>query len=249
MIAARLSAVWQVAGVAGAALCCYMVSQSVAAERAALLRVEKRIADTEDDIRRLNTEIGARARMVQLQRWNREVLALQAPRPKQFVADGVQLASLYGRRGQAALPLDPAITGQVAADRVAFAPTMPSAAPLPQPAPAIPRVEPAQPMLHTANYLRPGLGLIAGAVPPLRQASLTRSPAPAQIAPVLATKPAAPERGRPDKDAVKAATPLKVAKVETPAPKRKKADASEAKTSLLPADIGALAAAESRTRR
>ena len=36
IVATRLSAVWQVAGVAAAALCCYLVSQSVASERAGL---------------------------------------------------------------------------------------------------------------------------------------------------------------------------------------------------------------------
>ena len=107
IIATRLSAVWQVAGVAAAALCCYLVSQSVAAERASLEKVDRQIADTRDDIAKLQTEIGVRARMGQLESWNRNVLALQAPRPSQFVASGLQLAALYGHHGQPALQLDP----------------------------------------------------------------------------------------------------------------------------------------------
>lgn len=164
MIAARLSAVWQVAGVAGAALCCYLASQSVAFERAALARIDRQIADTSGDIRRLTTEIGARGRMSQLERWNVQVLALQAPRPRQFVSDGVQLASLYGRGARPALPIDPAIAaGRGAVEKVAFAPPATDAAPA---------VAPPEPLLRAATYLRARPSALAPDAPPLVHAAL-----------------------------------------------------------------------------
>ena len=107
MIATRLSSVWQVAGVAAAALCCYLASQSVAAERAALVKVDRQITAEQDAIVKLTTEITTRSRLTQVESWNRQ-LALQAPRPSQYVASGVQLASLYAHDTQPQLPLDPA---------------------------------------------------------------------------------------------------------------------------------------------
>ena len=56
--------------------------ESVATERASLEKVDRQIADTRDDIAKIEMEIGVRARMGQLESWNREVLAPQAPRPK-----------------------------------------------------------------------------------------------------------------------------------------------------------------------
>lgn len=111
MIATRLSSVWQVAGVAAAALCCYLVSQSVAAERAGLVKVDRQIAAERDAIAKLGTEITTRSRLTEIESWNRH-LALQAPRPGQFVGDGFQLASLYARTDRPALQLDPAIVTQ-----------------------------------------------------------------------------------------------------------------------------------------
>ena len=200
MIATRLSSVWQVAGVAAAALCCYLVSQSVAAERASLAKVDRQIASAQQDIVKLKTEISTRSRMGQLESWN-AVFALRAPRPGQVVSDGVQLASLYGRRGQPALPLDPAITAQQGAvDRVAYqsqqAAAPPTPAPAHPPAAPAPEAEPAQPLLRVATYVRPKVDRLA----PDPDASVTRA-------------------------------------------------SYQPRSSLLPADIGALAAAEAADRK
>ena len=238
IIATRLSAVWQVAGVAAAALCCYLVSQSVAAERASLEKVDRQIADTRDDIAKLQTEIGVRARMGQLESWNRNVLALQAPRPSQFVASGLQLAALYGHHGQPALQLDPAIASQQGSPmNAAYQPAAPVQA-KPQPAPAAPmpvaptpQIEPSQPMLRTAAYVRPapdrlgGDASAASPAPAVQKASLEVVKAPAENAPraKVKAKPAA-------------AAPLKLAHAD---PIR----------SLLPDDIGQLAAREARGAR
>ncbi len=154
MIASRFRSVWMVAGVAGAALCCYLVSQRVAAERAELVRVERQIGQTRKDIRMLTTEIVTRTRMPQLERWNVAVLGLTAPGAGQFLDSEVRLASLDA---PVPLPLDPAIVATQGAVRtVAFTP-----APA---APAAPRAEPVapapQPLLHQATFLRPKPGAI-----------------------------------------------------------------------------------------
>src|SRR3990170_6757100 len=80
--------------VAGAALGCYLVSLRVASERAALQEVETDIAVAQRDIRLLQTEIGTRARLAQLERWNVRVLSLSAPTADQILGDKFQLAKL-----------------------------------------------------------------------------------------------------------------------------------------------------------
>ena len=62
--------VFMVASCAGAALGCYLVSLRVASERAALEGVETRIVLAQRDLRVLQTEIGTRGRLAQLERWN-----------------------------------------------------------------------------------------------------------------------------------------------------------------------------------
>lgn len=98
MIAQRLRPIGWVASASGAALCFYLVSLQVAAERAALESVEHRIASTRHDIRRLETEFGARASLRQLEAYNGEVLALTAPTAKQYVNNPMQLAAYLGER-------------------------------------------------------------------------------------------------------------------------------------------------------
>ena len=86
--------VFMVASCAGAALGCYLVSLRVASERAALENVETQIVLTQRDIRLLQTEIGTRGRLAQLERWNVKVLALSAPSADQFLDGGFALAKL-----------------------------------------------------------------------------------------------------------------------------------------------------------
>ena len=95
MSAARsFRSVFMVASCAAAALGCYLVSLRVASERAALEEVETRIVLAQRDIRLLQTEIGTRGRLAQLERWNVKVLALSAPSADQFLEGGFQLARL-----------------------------------------------------------------------------------------------------------------------------------------------------------
>lgn len=85
---------FMVASCAGAALGCYLVSLRVASERAALEEVETRIVLAQRDLRVLQTEIGTRGRLAQLERWNVKVLALSAPSADQFLSGSFELARL-----------------------------------------------------------------------------------------------------------------------------------------------------------
>jgi hypothetical protein len=92
MIASSFKSVGWVAGVGAAALGCYMLSLQVAAERADLAGVERRIVATQQAIRNLQTELGTRGRLTQLESWNADVLALAAPAAGQYVENDLMLA-------------------------------------------------------------------------------------------------------------------------------------------------------------
>jgi hypothetical protein len=93
MIARGFKSVAWVGAVGGAALGCYMISLNVAAERAELTKLERQIVMAKRDIRSLQTELGTRGRLQQLEQWNADVLALSAPAAAQFVEDEFRLAS------------------------------------------------------------------------------------------------------------------------------------------------------------
>lgn len=165
-IATRFRSVVWVASVAGAALGCYLVSLKVAAERAQVTRLDQRLVVARADIRQLSTELGTRSRLVQLERWNADVLALTAPKAGQYLAGEMQLASLST---PAADPMAPAAT--------------PAAAALQAPA-AVARVaytriedRPASRLLHSVSL---NLDDVA-ARPSLRPVALVR-PKPAALA-------------------------------------------------------------------
>jgi hypothetical protein len=85
---------FMVASCAGAALGCYLVSLRVASERAQLEDVENRIVLAQRDMRVLQTEIGTRGRLSQLERWNAGAFALSAPAADQFLRGSFELARL-----------------------------------------------------------------------------------------------------------------------------------------------------------
>ena len=85
---------FMVASCAGAALGCYLVSLRVASERSALEDVEARIVLTQQDLRMLQTEIGTRGRLSQLERWNAGAFELSAPGANQFLQGSFELAKL-----------------------------------------------------------------------------------------------------------------------------------------------------------
>lgn len=94
MSGSSFRSVFMVASCATAALGCYLVSLRVASERAALEDIESEIVMAQRDIRLLQTEIGTRGRLAQLERWNVRVLALSAPAADQFLDGGFALARL-----------------------------------------------------------------------------------------------------------------------------------------------------------
>ncbi len=102
MIAHRFRPVVWVVGCAFAATALYTVSLGVASERTKLEDLNQEIARTERDIRQLQTEMGTRASLRQLERWNGDVLALSAPKAGQFRATEAALKSIDGN----ALPSD-----------------------------------------------------------------------------------------------------------------------------------------------
>ena len=131
MIATRFRTVGWVASVAVAALGCYLVSLRVAAERAQVTMTEHRLLGEREDIRSLQTELQTRSRLVQLERWNADVLSLTAPKAHQYLAGEMQLASLAVPTAPAT-PTDPAAAqalqvpaavAQVAYRRIVPAPT------------------------------------------------------------------------------------------------------------------------------
>ena len=144
MSARSFRSVGWVAGIAATALGCYMVNLKVASERASLEDVETRIVLAERDIRLLQTEIGTRGRLAQLEKWNVRVLALSAPAANQFVDGSFQLATLVAPKKV----IDPA------------APIVLASAPAPERKPALdsdgPVASPGSPaeLMHTASLKR-----------------------------------------------------------------------------------------------
>jgi len=139
MIAQRFRPLGWVAGVATAATGLYLVSLQVAAERGKLEAVERQIVRAQRDMRQLQTELGTRASLRQLEKWNGDVLALSAPKASQYLHGEAQLASL----GAGALGDTPAAPPAV----------MQASVPA---APAIERVEEsAVPTIQRATYVKP----------------------------------------------------------------------------------------------
>ena len=93
--------VFMVASCAGAALGCYLMSLRVASERASLEDVENRIVLAQRDIRLLQTEIGTRGRLAQLERWNVKVLLqtilMVVPMARAALSSDLALSGSYSR--------------------------------------------------------------------------------------------------------------------------------------------------------
>jgi hypothetical protein len=94
MTTRSFGSLFMVASCAGAALGCYLVSLHVASERAKLEDVEGKIVLAQRDMRLLQTEIGTRGRLSQLERWNAGAFSMNAPSATQFVQSSFELAKL-----------------------------------------------------------------------------------------------------------------------------------------------------------
>jgi|GEM_PF-2378036 len=83
---------------------CYSVSLMVSGERKAVDDLRLQIASDQRGIRTLQAEFRTRARPAELQRWNDEVLGLQAASTLQFVRDPLQLAAFETAKPSAEVP-------------------------------------------------------------------------------------------------------------------------------------------------
>jgi len=168
MIAQRFRPVVWVVGCSFAATALYTVSLGVASERTRLEELDQSIAMTRRDIRQLQTEMGTRASLRQLERWNGEVLALAAPSAAQFRATETALRTIDG----SALPADgfaPPPVMVAAATRAGLAPQGEATA---QAAPAA----------------KPAAVRVAAATVVEREIAVPSSAAPAPAKPVVTEK-------------------------------------------------------------
>lgn len=181
MSARSFRSVFMVASCAGAALGCYLVSLRVASERSALESVENRIVMTQRDIRLLQTEIGTRGRLAQLERWNVKVLALSAPSADQFLPGSFELAKLVRPEHK----IDPA-----APVVMASAPAPQHTSPMAQPEQGDDTVPSAGPagLLHEASLKKPDRPVASATA----QAPARNIPSPVQPAAVAAKLPTKP---------------------------------------------------------
>ena len=150
--------------VAGAALGFYLVSLRVASERSALEDVETEIAMAQRDIRLLQTEIGTRGRLAQLERWNVRFIRLAAPTADQFVDGGFQLATLVKPMPKPAIEA-PVILASAPVESTVAQPRLTGDAEEPS---AIRTSRPVSEMVHVASYSvpeRPAMTVPAAAKP------------------------------------------------------------------------------------
>lgn len=256
MIARGFKSVIWVATVGSAALGCYMVSLRVATERNELAKVERQIIEARRDIRSLQTELGTRGRMTQLEQWNAEVLALAAPSSAQFMKDEFTLARLYredptvaersaevrlasaeapaARPAEAAKPEAPAAVQAVAERPAAAAPLIHRASFTPgEPAAKPERPQPAAPTLkpNKPATQRVASAASAGAAPAVKPGVKLARPdsAPARTA----AKPDAPSIRTAAKPAKTDSTPARTAAKPT------KLEAAPSRTAAKPAVVAA----------
>ena len=187
MSAHGFKSVYMAASVAGAALGCYLISLNVASERAKLEDVEEKIVLAQRDIRVLQTEIGTRGRLAQLERWNARFIGLAAPSADQFVDNGFHLASLVRPDKRPAVEA-PVVLAAAPAEALARPVVTSDADDAPPPVTAAKRAAPDE-LLHVASYSKPVQA--AQKAPAKASATVTAKPAKSAAADPLAPLPAA----------------------------------------------------------
>ena len=210
MIARGFKSVAWVGAVGSAALGCYMVSLQVATERAELARIEAAIIAAKQDIRGLQTELGTRGRLSQLEHWNAEVLALSAPSSQQFVEDAFTLARLDQSEPDVG---DRVAEVQLASiDTAAAAPAVRPAAPVVRavaPAPAQPQPS----LVHRASFTAAPAPLPADAKPEKPKAEPAKTGVAGTDTPKPATRKAETPKTEPRKPAGLAGLKAEIAAV------------------------------------
>jgi hypothetical protein len=201
MIARGFKSVIWVGAVGSAALACYMVSLQVATERHALEQVQRQIVAAKQDIRSLQTELGTRGRLSQLEHWNAEVLALSSPTSAQFLPNAFTLARLEQRA--------PSVDEQAADVRMASlpveAPAPAAVAPVIQAAakPAAPTSQAA--LVKTASFSPEAPAKPKPAAEPVKAAPRPEKPEPTKVAAKAAKSPEPARLGAKLADDLKAA--------------------------------------------
>jgi len=187
MSARGFGSVLSAGAVVGAALGFYLVSLRVASERAALEEVETKIALTQRDIRLLQTEIGTRGRLAQLERWNVKFIRLSAPSADQFVDGGFQLATLVAPHKRPAIEA-PVVLASAPIPSVDDQPKLPGdglgSSAIPAPA------RPAAEIMHVASYSMPQAkqpAVTSPSKPPMAKPAVTGLVGTAKVS--TATKP------------------------------------------------------------
>ena len=153
MSAHGFKSVYMAASVVGAALACYLVSLNVASERARLENVEEKIVLAQRDIRVLQTEIGTRGRLAQLERWNARFIRLSAPSADQFVEGGFQLAAMV-RPDKRPVIQAPVVLAAAPAEQSLARPLVTSDADNAPPT-AVAKRRDVTELLHIASYAKP----------------------------------------------------------------------------------------------
>ena len=153
MSAHGFRSVYMAASVVGAALACYMVSLNVASERAELENVEEKIVLAQRDIRVLQTEIGTRGRLAQLERWNARFIRLSAPSADQFVEGGFQLAAMVRPDRRPAIEA-PVVLAAAPAQQSLARPAVTSDSEDARP-PAVAKPGQTPDLMHLASYAKP----------------------------------------------------------------------------------------------
>jgi hypothetical protein len=222
MSARSFGSLFMVASCAGAALGCYLVSLRVASERAALEDVETRIVLTQRDLRLLQTEIGTRGRLSQLERWNAGAFELSAPAANQFLEGSFQLAKLTQpeRQPDFHAPV-------VLASAPAPAPQKPQLGQAQADDPAAPAAVTPGALLHQASLKTETREVPAKAVALPQRTAVTSKDRPATAAKPAPVKSAdepglAAAKFAPVKASAARAASMKVAKVRVAAAEQKK---------------------------
>lgn len=227
MIARGFKPVGWVAGVGAAALGCYMLSLNVASERAELAKIEREIIMAKQDIRELETELGTRGRLTQLESWNAEVLALSAPASKQFLQDEFRLASFTEPQRD--------LDEQAADVRLASAEQVKQ----PSSKPAIVTTFDNEPSPEASKPLVRKASLVVNDAQPVPAKPAVKAPAPKPVTKVAAAeKPATVKKAAVEKES----PALKAAAAKSPAAKKKGGLIDD----KVVAEIGAVANSEKK---
>ena len=187
MSAHGFKSVFMATSVVGAALACYLVSLNVASERAKMEGVEEKIVLAQRDIRVLQTEIGTRGRLAQLERWNARFIRLSAPSADQFVEGGFQLAAMVRPEKRPHIEA-PIVLAAAPAPEPLARPVVTSDAD-DTPPPAFAGRGDAADYLHTASYAKPEP--LAEPKPKRAAAAVTAKPVKSATADPLAPLPTA----------------------------------------------------------